>query len=84
MILRDRYLVVFSIATSLLSAGLAFVEKFIQSIHEIDLTIIFFSGIFIALVIIILLFFLVKGVLENTLLSKGKGKGKKKKSSKKK
>lgn len=63
MIAKDRYLVIFSILTSLLSAGLGFVEKFIQSIHEVDLLVIFFSGIFILLVILILLFFLVKEVI---------------------
>lgn len=80
MLLKDTYLVVFSIATSLLSAGLAFVEKFVQSIHQVDLTIIFFSGMFIILVIIILVFFLAKGVIENkriVLKTKAKRKNKK-------
>lgn len=63
MFSKERYLVVFSIVTSLFSAGLGFIEKFIQSIHAVDLTIIFFSGIFILLVVLILLFFLAKEII---------------------
>lgn len=63
MLARDKYLVIFSIATSLLSAGLGFVERFIKSIHEVDLQVIFFSGLFVLIVVMILLFFLLKDLL---------------------
>ncbi len=72
MLSRDRYLVVFSIATSLLSASLGFADKFIQSIREVDLIVIFFSGIFILVVILILLFFLIQTILKNIILVKRK------------
>ena len=92
MLLKDRYLVVFSIATSILSASLAFVERFIKSIHEVDLMVIFFAGVFVMIVIFILLFFLARGIVNNIIdlkkkqlrVSLNKKKSSRKKSSKRK
>lgn len=63
MVSTDRKLVIFSVITSILSAGLGFINRFIETLEEIDVLVIFFSGIFIFLVIIILLFFLIKEVI---------------------
>ncbi|MGD9276648.1 MAG: hypothetical protein PVJ67_05730 [Candidatus Pacearchaeota archaeon] len=79
MVTTDRKLVVFSVITSILSATLGFIDRFVETLEEIDIRIIFFSGIFILLVIVILLFFLIREViikitLRRDDLRKNKGK----------
>lgn len=63
MVSTDRKLVVFSVITSILSAALGFIDRFVETLEEIDIRIIFFSGISILLVIVILLFFLIREVI---------------------
>lgn len=66
----EKRLVIFSIITSVLSAGLGFVQRFIKSLGEVDKLVIFFSGIFVLIVVAILLYLLSRELIRR--LSKKK------------
>ncbi|MFH1787212.1 MAG: hypothetical protein ABH811_00245 [archaeon] len=68
MIGKDRKLVVFSILTSLFSGLFGFVNRFVESLEEIDAEIVFITGILLLVIVIILLFFLVKNLIGNISL----------------
>ena len=63
MIGLDKKLVIFSIITSLLSLFWGFIQRFLDSLEVVNNFVIFLTGIFLFIVILMLLFFLIKEYL---------------------
>lgn len=68
--MKQKPLVLFSIITSLLSMAIGLVQRFIVSLDDVDIMVIFFSGMFILIVVLFLLYFLGREIVINSYKKK--------------
>ncbi len=63
--MKQKVLVLVSIITSVLSATVGLIQRFISTLTEIDAIVIFFSGIFLLLIVAVLLYFMIREVIRS-------------------